>query len=478
MRARVAVPPMPNWYLLDPADTTKRLEFQRLPDAPQFEFLTSSSFATLLAGAWGSGKSTAGLGFLLMSAMQNPRGTSGMAIQPTFQLMNEWLETILLPAFAPLIRHHDIGRRVIYLPGTRRLIYRSGNHPERLQLSNLSYLYIDEPHLMSELVFLNAVARARDIRTVSLRIGLTSLPKIGWLSRQFKDTDDAERRIIHVRTDQNKYLHPDYLRNLRRACPARMERCYLGGQFVPAGGSVYGYEFGGGERHVIPWNFEPWIRMANGRQVVPDCGVSIDWSPRRPHVLFWQRIPAGVLMPGGWITSTEVSICVDEIYPIGEYRAITVRHLCDMIRRRCPQDSDRPYPIKWAVVDPAGTAVEATSGDSEINQAEKFLGIPILYQTGRRVKAGVQHVQLALEPVEGHATLLFSKSLVDNVVDPVERSVISSVAGYSYPEATHGKAPDEPIHDDVFSHACDAVRYYIDYYHPVDRPSVEAWSAA
>jgi hypothetical protein len=464
--------------LLNPKDPAQRLQFQREPDTPQLEFAASPAFATLACGGWGSGKTTGGLGFLFLSAMLNPKGTTGMAIQPTHQLMNEWLETELLPSFRPLIRHQDIGRRVIHLPGGRRLLYRSGHKPERLQLSNLSYLYLDEPHLMSEKIFLNAIARARDSRAAHLRIGLTSLPKIGWLSRQFKsDEENPHHRVMHIATDQNKHLHPDYITNLRRACPARMERCYLGGQFVPGGGSVYGYEFGSGERHVIDWGFQPWVRM-RGNQVVPDCGVSIDWASRRPHVLFWQRIPAGVKTPMGWTTEKEISICIDELYPPGEYRAITVRHLCNLILSKCPPGSDRPYPLRWAVVDPAGKAIEATSGTSEINQAQKFLGFPVLYQTGRRIKIGIQHVQLALEPIIGRPTLFFAKHLVDNVADPVERSVISSMAGYSYPESADGKAPDEPVHDDTFSHACDCVRYYVDYFHPVDRLSTEVWSAA
>ncbi len=400
-----------------------------------------------------------------------------MAIQPTHQLMNEWLETALLPSFKPIMRHHDIGRRVIHLPGRRRLLYRSGHKPERLQLSNLASLYIDEPHLMPEMIFTNAVARARDARA-NIRIGLTSLPKIGWLSKQFQDQHNSERLIIHGTTEQNKHLHSDYVRNLRRACPARMEKCYLGGQFVPAGGSVYGYEWGEGERHIIPWKYEPWIRTASGQQIVSEVGVIIDWSPRRPHVLWVQKVPPGVVLPNGVITKEEVGIVVDEIYPIGEYRAVTVRHLCEMIRRRCPQGSKHAYPIKWAVVDPAGKAVQSTSGESEITQAEKYLDIPILYLTGQRVKIGVQHVQLVLDPVEGHPRLFFSKSLVDRVTDPVERSVINSMAGYSYPETKDGRLPDEPFHDDVFSHAADCVRYFVSYFYPVDRLSVDVWTAA
>jgi hypothetical protein len=456
--------------ILNPKDSTKLLELQ----PPQLDFATSPAFAQLMAGGWGSGKTTAGLGFIGISATTSPPGTAGMAIQPTYQLLKEWLEAELLPAFRRLIVHHDIGKRCLHLHQGRRLLYRSGHEPKRLQLSNLAYLYIDEPHLMKSEVFLNAVARARDARA-RIRIGLTSLPKIGWLSREFAGRNDAERRVLHVATDENRFLHPDYIRNLKAACPASMQDAYLRGLFVPAGGSVYP-EFSV-DSHVIPWKFTDPVKMKGQVVSKADVGVAIDWSPRRPHVLFIQKLPVGTAMPGGWYLDREAAIVIDEIYPDGQYRAVTVRRLCDAIKKR-KGPNGKPYPISWAIVDPAGKSVQATSGESEIVQAKALLNIPILYQHGQRIRVGVQHVQLALDPAAGRPFLFFAKRLTVNPASPVERGIVRGMQGYSYPVEKDERLPDEPYHDDIYSHACDCIRYFITYFFPVDRLSVDVWSAA
>jgi len=459
--------------ILDPK-TRSRLELSQT----QFDFASSPAFATLMAGGWGSGKSTAGLAFMLISAYANPPGTTGMAVQPTYQLLNEWLDTQFLPSFAGLIRVHNIGKRYVVLRGNRKILYRSGHEPKRLQLSNLSWLYLDEPHLMKREVFLNAIARARDVRS-RLRIGLTSLPKIGWLSDEFLARDDEERRILHARTEENLHLHPDYARNLRSACPARMQACYLEGQFVPAGGTVYP-EFEE-KTHLIDWKYSPSVKLRTGQLVDTTLSVAIDWSPRRPHVLFIQHIPIGAVMPGGWVTEKPTSIVVDEILPDGEYQAITVQRLCKEILSRENPLSGQTYRVNDAVVDPAGKAVEATSGVSEIIQAEKYLGIPIHFRTGERIKVGVTHTKMLLEPVDGRPQLYFARTLKTKPYDPRgarrSRHIVHAVQGYSYPDKD-SMAPDEPYDDDITTHAVDCLRYFVRFYHPVDNLAVKYWSAA
>jgi len=415
--------------------------------------------------------------------MLSPPGTAGMVLQPTHQLLEEYLQRTLLPSFKKIIVHHDIGRRVIHLPGQRLLYYRSGHVPERIQMSDLTYLLLDEPHLMVRKAFENAVARAREADT-RLRILLTTLPKIGWLSEEFEGRDDSERRAMHVRTYDNRFATEQYIRNLRSFCPAHMHACYLEGQFVASGGSVYAmYDE---KRHVIPWQFGRYVQMEDGSHSRPVMNYVFDWSPRRPHVLWMQRVPKGARMPGGWVTKREVSICVDEIYPDGKYTPVHVRRLCRIAKaRKSPDAMIGAWPAEEAVCDPAGKAVQATSGESEIIQAQEELGVPVNYLYGQRVKVGVSHVQLALDPLDGHPYLFFAESLKHNP-DPVcgygsaqqnkLRSVLKAMPGYSYSETQDGKAPDEPYHDDTFSHAADDVRYHCRFYHPVDRLTAEVWT--
>lgn len=342
-------------------------------------------------------------------------------------------------------------------------------------MSNLSYVYLDEPHLMSETLFLNAQARAREAGS-QLRIGLASLPKIGWLSREFQGRNGEHRRVIHASTEQNKFNHPDYIANMKRACPARMQACYLQGQFIPDGDAVYP-EFNR-DIHVIPWKYTPEIRNAKDQWTSTEIGYVFDWSPRRPHVLWCQHVPPPVKMPGGWITNKEITVVVDEIYPDGKYTGgVPTVKLCHMAKSRKPRSSSRNYPCMWAVCDPAGKAVQSTSGESDIIQAERILGVNMLYLFGQRIRIGIQHVKLALEPLEGHPTLFFSDDLIKYAVEPKERSVIRSMEGYSYAAQKGSILDDDPDHDDIFSHACDDIRYHQTYFFAEDRLNSEIWSA-
>jgi hypothetical protein len=459
------------WPLLNPDVDWRNeaLHFQPY----QLDAALTQHFATLAAGGWGSGKTTAGLGFLATSAMMSPPNTAGMAIQPTFDLMNIWLEQVLIPAFRNIIKYHDRGNKKIHLPGNRILYYRTGHIPERLQLSNLTYLFLDEPHLMKRKIFENAVARARKMKG-RLRILLTSLPKIGWLSENFDGNDDPDYRCMHMSTYENKHLPKKYISRLEAACPKHMHPAYLGGQFVPAGGSVYSmFEE---DRHVIPWEFRRRVRLVDGYEVEVPINYAIDWGRRRPHVLWMQRVPRGTLMPGGWATRRETTICADEIYPDGRYGALTVQRLCIKARDRKPVGDPLPYAAREAISDPAGRAEQSTSALSEVTIAHRD-----------RVKVGVEHVHLALDPFVGEPYLFFAKSLKSNP-DPCagfgtpeknrQRAVINAMQGYSYPEKGGDELPDEPHHDDVFSHAVDCVRYHIRHYYPTDRLSADVWSAA
>ncbi len=466
------------WPLRNPDDPDRLLSPQRY----QLDFALSPAYATLMAGGWGSGKSFAGLLFCAWSSWSSPPGSVGIAIQPNFPMMEEWLQEQLLPAFERITIHHDIKRRFLVLPGRRKLYYKSAHDPRKVQISNASWVYLDEPHLMKREIWTHAVARARK-KGARLRIGLTSLPKIGWLSEYFAGKNDGEYRCMHAKTAWNRHVSETYVRNLKRACPRRMWPAYLEGQFVPTGGTVYP-EFDP-KVHVIPWRFSESVQMADGSHSRPQVNLVMDPSTRRPHVLWAQRVPKGARMPGGWETKREVTVFSDEIYPDGQYRGVIYRRLCNWVKRREPAGYGRPWPFGEAVVDPAAGQRDMSAtqvNESGITQLERYLGVPILYRTGERIKIGIQHVQLALDPAEGHPFIFFADSMRNPPDDDLtpeqqrQRSVLNAVPGYSYKDEKDGRLSEEPYHDDVFSHACDDVRYHTRFYYPEDQLELEKWS--
>lgn len=463
--------------------------------AHQDEFRFSLARNTGLWGGWRSGKSVGGLGFCEVSMACNP-GCKGAIIEPDYKMLEEFLEDKFKPAFKHLIvgerKTHNLYR--IFMRNGITVYGLSGHNLDKLEQWELAWLFADEAGLMKRDLFLKANARVNDPNAGRQRIGYAGTPRVGWCSEIFSERDDEQRKTIHVNTEANPHLTAEFIKGLYAACPARLKASMIGGQFTAAGGSVYA-EFDP-DVHGIPWHC--WtpsmnaglvgdVEMVDGSYSKPVVNVAIDWAPRRPHVLWIQRVPKYTAMPGGWHTTREVSIVVDEVYPDGRHKSITVQRLCNIIKKRCPPGSQKPWPVSEAVVDPAGVAAEATSGESEIIQAKKFLNLPIMYRHGERVKVGVQHVQLALEPAIGHPFLFFSNAL-DSNPDPCaghgnpddnkERAVKKAMQGYAYPEEKDGKVDDEPHHDHVFSHAADCVRYHERFYYPIDTQSIDTWSAA
>lgn len=416
--------------------------FRPLPS--QYEFQTSESYATFFAGGWGSGKSLALVNWLMHRAAANPPGTTGMVIMPTYELMQSMIETLLLPAWMYVVQGRSVAQRCIYLPGNRRLLYRSGHVPERIEFYNLAYAGLDEAGLMDRSIFYRIAARVRDPAASCRQIGITGTPLWGWLQDEFQDRNDADRRIIHAKTADNIHLDAEYLRTLRDACPRRLQSCYIEGDFVPPGDVVYAeYD---PHKHII--DYKP-----TGGAVL--CAV--DWSPRTPHVLFAERLTDGKSM-----------VVFDEIVAAD----LTVKKLCALIKQR-------GYALREFCCDPAGAAVEATSGTDQITEAQIELGIRAVYRrdhAGRSVINGINHVRNMLEPLDGQPRLFFARAL-DLKTKAIQerhlrqRCVLEAIIAYAY-KPLDGRvrtALDIPIKDGVTDHAMDCLRYLAVNYFPQAR---------
>lgn len=460
--------------LVDPQDLTRQID---LNIGTQFgrkivDFAYSRADHTGYFGGWGSGKTVAGVVFLAACVETSPPNSAHVAIFPTYSMLKQWLIEAALPILGGSVLRYDGGSNTLLMRDGKRIVCMSGHEPTKIQATNASSVYMDEAHLMSEGVWHHAIARARK-KGSKIRVGLTSLPKLGWLSDKFNGKNDASYRAMHVRTEDNPYVDAGYVERLKRGCPKRMWPAYLEGQFVATGGVVYP-EFER-NRHIIPWPATAGARR-------PVIGLGTDISMRRPHVIWFERVPVGTLMPGGWLTDREVSVAVDEIYPDGEYRAWTIERLAEAIKRRSRETGYIPSEV---IIDPAGLQRGLHASGPGVNQStvtmlQEALQIPIGYRTGERVRVGIQHVQLALDPSVGHSYLFFSDKLLEPKDDELtlytqrSRSVIPSLEAYSYEEDRRGRLADEPFHDDLASHACDALRYWVRHSYAMDLGRIQS----
>jgi hypothetical protein len=461
--------------ILSPFEPGKGLVFCK----HQQPIVLPQSKVTFAAGGWRSTKTVGGLGFCANMIATNPgrpgAPATGIVVLPTSKILYEFRDLLFKKAFAHLITWEDRGQGVIYLRNDTRVVFLSGHVPERIEWYTAAWAYGDEIGLMKETVFGRLAARLSDMRCHNRKILFTGVPYNGWLRREFDGKDDAHRKILNLRTCDNPYLDDEYIENLRASVPKRLADCYLNGLFV-AEGDVVWPEF---DRriHLIPWSYQRTMKDTKGYSHEIEVGLSMDWGSRKPHILFVAHIPAGIPMPGGWVTEREIAVVVDQIYPDGKHTGgVTVKRLCEAAKRRIAKNG-KTYPIAWAVGDPAGKSVQSTSGESEIIQAARYLGVNILTKNGQRVKVGIQHVKHALEPLVGKPYLYFSRDLLEEA-DPKERSVLACMENYAYIAEHDGKLDEDPEHDDTYSHGADCVRYHTTYFYADDVLTGRIWDAA
>ena len=433
----------------------------------QAQFAASPAHTTYLAGGWGSGKSVAGLGFIDESIALNS-GLTGIIMQPTHRMLREYLQSQFIPSFRSVIASHNKTDNVFHMVDGSRVVGLSAHIPERIEMYNAAWAYLDEAGLMQRRIYERIQARVRVQAAGRLRVGITGTPHYGWLKDEFEGRDDHARRIIHVRTDANPYLHPDYYENLLASCPARLRRAYLEGHFVPPGGTVYP-EF---DHDVHRTAF----RGDRNLRTIP----SIDWSPRTPHIITAQLLPAGYSVNGRRLPLLDprhdyagIAI-VDEDVPDGSHAALTTRDLAARV-----VGSPWQYGGEYTC-DPAGTAAEATSGMDNVRIFTEQTGLRARYSkrtSDRLIANGIDIVKWLLEPADGIPRLYISDTVYEKAAALPQhlrpRSIVNAIMGYAYPEAKDGKPViGNPVKDGVTDHAMDVLRYLSVIYFPSARLTV------
>ena len=465
------------WRLRNPFFADKPL----VPLPHQWELAHSQSRDTFLAGGWGSAKTAGGLLFCEQAAWENP-GTIGLVVFPVYRLLRNFLNRYLRPAFKEIIKSEVKGDYEIHLVNGSTIVWISGHNLELIEAYTAAWAYVDEVGLFKRDVFERITARTRDPKAKRIRRAYTGTPHYGWLKDEFDKRDDADRKIIHASTRDNPYTPKEFKESLYLNCPARLRHAYIDGHFVPPGGSVYPeWDIGdnGDGRHVI--DFAPDFSLP----IVP----VIDWSARTPHVLIAQLIPEGYVIPGrGTMAKLDprhkyaAAVILDELIPDGTYQAYTIERMAQEVRA---------LGYRFAgefVCDPAGTAKEATSGTSAIQQFAEYMHLRPRFRlkaADRLIANGIDMVKRMLEPMDGIPRLYVSRYCYDKAEalqgnqatkHLAPRSLVYAMGAYSYPEIISGKAvKSDPVKDGITDHACDTLRYLVINYFNSTRLTVRRY---
>jgi len=457
-------------YLRDPENPDARLTLQ----AHQCPFVLDMTAEEIFgSGGWGSGKSYALIQKIALLCSQNPPGTKGIVVLPTGPLLSKFIRNYFKPAFSEYIVKFNKTELVAEMPAGREIYFISAFEWERIQVITAAWAAGDEIGLWDEEAYLHIVGRVRDRRALFPQKAFTGVAYYHpWIVEKFAvDTDRCRR--YRMRTTDNKMVLPGYTDSIIASCPAGQVDCYINGDFVQPGGTVY--PEWSEDRHLIDW--------PESRQFF--TFAVYDWSPRTPHVLIFQLPDVSFMGPAGMVNKLRpghrgtAMVLVDELVLDGS-NPLTVERICMLTR-------ERGWPLAEFVCDPAGLSAEATSGIDQIRKAKEILGIHARYATDparRSVRNGIEHMRTLLDPAIDHIPRFYVSRKVHERAQSLpkhlkNRAFTAAIRIYSYPENKDRRpVSSDPVKDGISDHAMDCGRYGAVWYMPIARLMANAVKAA
>lgn len=214
----------------------------------QYELIEDETTRILgLVSGYGGGKTFAVARKACMLLLKNP-GCDGIVTEPNYPLLTQ----ILIPEIKTALEFFNIqytlnkSDSIFYCKVAgkdTRIICKSMEAYERLVGVNAAWVILDEFDTASPALAYNAYIKLLGrIRAGNVRqMVIVSTPEgFGAMYRIFVVEEAANKRLIHAKTTDNKYLPPDYIETLRSIYTKGLLDAYLEGKFVNlTAGNVY-----------------------------------------------------------------------------------------------------------------------------------------------------------------------------------------------------------------------------------------------
>lgn len=222
----------------------------------QEKLLRSDAFVRAIFGCWGSGKTLGAACAFLKCVAENPWTEAYGDNDRPFSIITGVTRKILRDSAAREFK------RLCSSSG-RSLIRREWKSPDwvfemvnghlvklytlegAMEGSSACAVWIDEVHKIRDPnVFLNYQTRSRDPLAKSYVVIASGLPLAGWLPEVFNDSgSDPTRLVLFTRPDENTYLPPHYLVQMRRSVSEReWKRMTAPGWLQPEAAVYYEYD--------------------------------------------------------------------------------------------------------------------------------------------------------------------------------------------------------------------------------------------
>jgi phage terminase large subunit len=371
----------------------------------QADFITSPAKYRGYLGGVGAGKTH--VGSIAAIAACTP-GQDGMVVSATYPMMRDSTQRSMFDLLHGAgIRFKHLRDEESALINGARVLFRSGDEPDRLRGPNLAWCWIDEAGLCAEDVWRIVMGR--------LRVGprprawVTSTPHGAgsWLHRCFVLANDPDYQVFTSATRENTFLSQGYVEGLERqwaGTPWGDQE--LLGKFTRLEGLVFPQfaEMHVVESHEVPASWE--------------TGCAIDFGYTNPFCALF-----------GAADSDGRIVIYDEWYAA---QTLLLRHAAEIAARG---------PVGWYVSD----------HDSQDNAELRALGI-FPSRAKKDVSVGLQRIaaRLAVQG-DGRPRLTIFKTCTN---------LIRELGSYVWQPEREGKdAKEEP--SKVDDHAVDALRYLV-----------------
>lgn len=420
----------------------------------QAALLESTSPYVLMAGGFGSGKSSAAIMKALQLKGENGNLPGLLMAQSYGELytnivdpMLELLEESLPKRLRPWVEGRGGSKPCLRFPDGCKVHLRSAESPKSYAGANVAWLVGDEVRYWDKNAYDIAIARVRLKHAPRRQRVFTSTPAMNWMYNEFA-TGRAMRELIRAPTTENAHnLAEEYIPGLRASYSKRMQRALLEGEFTILEGAVYE-------------DFDPYV---NGSPwIVEDGPLNGSDAHMLRRYLESRRVFLAV-DPGyrksSWLWIVEHKplewIVFDQIQ--GDHA--TVARCAELVNLR-------KHPIDEIWCDPAADNTEGTTGIDAVSALRMLTcrnTAPIRMIGGRYrdVAFGVDKTRVLLGGAHGQPIRLRFTRKLEQMERGKERGLIRSLSSYSYPEVKDRRAVlDQPLKDGVYDHDNDALRYW------------------
>jgi Phage terminase large subunit len=339
----------------------------------QQQFLRSNALLRAFVGGIGSGKSWVGAYDLIK---RSKKDRLYLVTAPTYPMLAD-ATFRSVQAVARQLGVVGVGDAKTSPPPSIKLrtgaevLFRSTDNPETLRGPNLSGVWMDEASLSKREAFDILVGRLRESGEQGwMTATFTPKGKSHWTYKVFGTERQPDVELVHAASEENPFLPPTFVANVRKRYTAQQARQELGGAFVDGGGNHYfphswpryadvgdAYRMRDGDRY-------KHIRKAECARL-----IALDWAMGKP------KKGAIVILQGygqDELKGDCTAFCVADLTPDG------MLLLLDAVNERIPIGSSarrlEEMCIRWDVRVVAGD--DDNLSEAMVLECRRYRGIP------------------------------------------------------------------------------------------------------